>query len=123
MAEKIIDKIKNKSMVEYMKGYWEDEKKATKESYYYFFVFVGILLLDVVLIIGTKVERLSITGWTGLWFLIVLVSISLRDMYRHNDGADNIYDLLMKIELEKVNKEQKVTFEEINAKAEVNENV
>jgi len=123
MAEKIIDKIKNKSMVEYMKGYWEDEKKATKESYYYFFVFVGILLLDVVLIIGTKVERLSITGWTGLWFLIVLVSISLRDMYRHNDRADNIYDLLMKIELEKVNKEQKVTFEEINAKAEVNENV
>ena len=106
MDKPIIEKIKDKSMVEYMKGYWEDEKKATKESYYYFFVFVGILLLDVVLIIGTKVERLSITGWTGLWFLIVLVSISLKDMYRHNDRADNIYDLLMKLELEKVNKEQ-----------------
>ena len=105
---------KDKSMREYMQEYWESEKKETKESYRYFFVFVGILILDIILIIGTKIETLSIIGWTGVWFLFVLAAISLRDMYRHKEKADNIYNLLMKVEIEKVKKEQEITFKEIN---------
>ncbi len=104
-----MDETNEKPMNEYMKEYWNDEKKAAKESYYYLCVFIGILLLDVILIIGTKIQSLSIAGWTGLWFLVVLASMSLRDMYRHKDKAENIYNLLMKVELERVNegKEEK----------------
>lgn len=108
-----MDETNKKPMNEYMKEYWNDEKKAAKESYSYFCVFVGIFLLDIIIIIGTKINTLDIVGWTGLWFLFVLSAMSLRDMYRHKDKAENIYNLLMKVELEKVNKEQEEKDEEV----------
>jgi len=101
----------NKPMIEYMKEFWEDEKKAAKVSYKYFFSFVGILILDIILIIGVKIETLSLIGWTGIWFLFVLAAMSLRDIYKHKEKADNIYNLLMKFEIEKVIKKEGNQFE------------